>query len=74
MARISIEDCLDKVKNRFALVHLASERARQLAKGSNRLIITKNKDIVTSLREIANGRIKPQHELDETKVTGPENV
>ncbi|HMQ10040.1 MAG TPA: DNA-directed RNA polymerase subunit omega [Oligoflexia bacterium] len=68
MARISIEDCLEKLQNRFALVHLASERARQLARGSNRLIITKNKDIVTSLREIASGRIKTKKELDETVI------
>jgi DNA-directed RNA polymerase subunit omega len=64
MARISIEDCLKQVENRFALVHLAAERARQLGKGSRPLIHTKNKYIVTSLREIAGEKIAFQKQPD----------
>ena len=53
MARVTVEDCLENVKNRFALVHVAARRVRQLVKGSHRLVPSKNKDVVTSLREIA---------------------
>lgn len=55
MARVTIEDCLENVENRFALVHLASSRVRQILKGSLPLVECKNKEIVTSLREIAKG-------------------
>ena len=57
MARVTVEDCLKKVDNRFALVHLAAARARQLAKGSSPLVKSKNKYIVTALREIAAGKV-----------------
>ena len=59
MARITIEDCLDMVPNRFALVIMASKRARQLQEGSAATIETKNnKECVTALREAADGRIR----------------
>ena len=58
MARITVEDCLKKVNNRFALIHMASKRVRQLRKGSEPTIISKNRDIVIALREIAAGTIK----------------
>lgn len=58
MARITIEDCLDKVSNRFELVHLASKRVKQLREGADQLVKSKNKDVVTALREIAAGKIK----------------
>ncbi|HKX12849.1 MAG TPA: DNA-directed RNA polymerase subunit omega [bacterium] len=58
MARVTVEDCLEKIENRFALVHLASRRVRQLAKGSQRLVLSKNKDVVTALREIAESRVR----------------
>jgi DNA-directed RNA polymerase subunit omega len=58
MARVTVEDCLDHVPNRFALVHLAARRVRQLCKGSQRLIPSKNKDVVTSLREIASQKVR----------------
>ena len=58
MARVTVEDCLEKIENRFALVHLASRRVRQLAKGSQRLVHSKNKDVVTALREIAESRVR----------------
>jgi DNA-directed RNA polymerase subunit omega len=57
MARITVEDCLKRVENRFALIHLAAKRVRQLRKGSEPLVISKNKDVVISLREIAAGKI-----------------
>jgi DNA-directed RNA polymerase subunit omega len=55
MARISVQDCLDKIPNRFAVVMLAARRMRQLQKGSDPLIECKNKEAVTALREIAAG-------------------
>lgn len=58
MARITVEDCLVEVNNRFALVHLAAQRARQLLKGSAALVRSKNKSIVTALREIAAGEVR----------------
>ncbi|MCK5255347.1 MAG: DNA-directed RNA polymerase subunit omega [Deltaproteobacteria bacterium] len=57
MARITVEDCLKKVDNRFTLVLLAAERTRQLLKGSTPLVETDNKDGVISLREIAAGKV-----------------
>jgi DNA-directed RNA polymerase subunit omega len=60
MARLSIEDCLEKIDNRFNLVLLASKRARQLAMGANPLVpIGKDKHTVIALREIAAGKITP---------------
>jgi len=53
MARITVEDCLEKINTRFELVHLAAARVRQLRKGAEPLVVCKNKDIVVSLREIA---------------------
>jgi DNA-directed RNA polymerase subunit omega len=58
MARVTVEDCLEKVPNRFALVVLASERARQLARGGESLIDCDNKPAVTALREIAEDLVK----------------
>lgn len=57
MARVSIEDCLDHIENRFALVSIASHRTRQLMAGKTPLVKTKNKEGVTALREIAEGLI-----------------
>ena len=60
MARITIEDCMEKVPNRFHLVRMASIRAKQLKKGARPLLTSDdNKDIVMSLREIAAGLVKP---------------
>ena len=58
MARITVEDCLEKIPNRFELVLLAAKRAKQLLKGSRPLVETENKEIVTSLREVADGKVK----------------
>jgi DNA-directed RNA polymerase subunit omega len=57
MARVTVEDCLEREENRFALVVLASQRARQLMKGSGALVHSKNKAAVTALREIAAGKV-----------------
>ncbi|MCB9508073.1 MAG: DNA-directed RNA polymerase subunit omega [Myxococcales bacterium] len=57
MARVTVEDSLDKIPNRFALVHLATKRALQLKKDAEPLVETDNKECVTSLREIAEGKI-----------------
>jgi len=57
MARVTVEDCLEREENRFALVILASSRTRQLMKGADPLLKTKNKPAVTSLREIAAGKV-----------------
>jgi DNA-directed RNA polymerase subunit omega len=59
MARVTVEDCLEKVDNRFLLVMLASKRVKQLFKGAKPLIENRaaNKNVVVSLREIAAGKI-----------------
>jgi DNA-directed RNA polymerase subunit omega len=57
MARVTVEDCLRKVENRFALVLLASERARQIEMGTSDPLVTEDNDkpTVIALREIAAG-------------------
>ena len=57
MARVTIEDCLENVNNMYELVHLATRRARQLYKGADPLVKSKNRVIVTALREIAAGKV-----------------
>jgi len=57
MARVTVEDCLKAVPNRFALVILASKRAKQLLNGSKPLIKRKNKEVIISLREVAAGKV-----------------
>lgn len=58
MARITVEDCLTQVDNRFELVLMASKRARQLAKGAEPMVdVDEDKPTVLALREIAEGRV-----------------
>lgn len=58
MARITIEDCLRKVPNRFRLVNMVAKRVRQIREGSDYLVSSpKNEDIVIALREVSVGRI-----------------
>lgn len=57
MARVTVEDCLEQLNNRFALVILAAERARQLAKGAQSQVECSNKPAVTALREIAANKV-----------------
>ena len=57
MARITVEDCLARIPNRFELVVVASRRAKDLLKGSPPLVEADNKEVVTALREIAAGKV-----------------
>jgi len=58
VARITIEDCLKKVENRFLLVNMVAKRVRQIREGSDYLVSSpKNEDIVVSLREVAAGKV-----------------
>ena len=67
MARVTVEDCLENVENRFQLVLLAAKRARQLAMGKQAHIEWENDKVtVVALREIAEGHIGPAL-LDETE-------
>ena len=60
MARITIEDCTEKVPNRFHLVQMAAIRAKQLKQGANTLVSAEgNKAVVIALREIAAGCVLP---------------
>jgi DNA-directed RNA polymerase subunit omega len=65
LARVTVEDCLEKVGNRFALVILAAERARQLAKGAKALVKCDNKPAVTALREIAEGKVEFKQDVED---------
>lgn len=59
MARVTVEDCLEHVNNRFALVILVSKRAKQLLKGVTATLHHKNnKYVVTALREVAAGNVR----------------
>ena len=57
MARVTVEDCLEKVDNRFALIQLAFQRVKQMRSGAAPLVQSKNKEIVVALREIAAGQV-----------------
>ncbi len=71
MARVTVEDCLGKVENRFVLVHLVSKRAKQLLKGARPTIPQNknNKFVVNSLREVAHGSVyfdRNEHKTPDT--------
>ena len=57
MARITVEDCLEQIPNRFQLVLAATYRARMLSQGHSPKIESRNKPAVTALREIAAGKV-----------------
>jgi DNA-directed RNA polymerase subunit omega len=65
MARVTVEDCLQQEDNRFALVLLASQRARQIMKGAPALVRSKNRPAVTALREIAGDRVHWNRPVEE---------
>jgi len=70
MARVTIEDCLEKLDSRFTLVHLAVRRVLQLRSGASQLLqAPKNKEVVLALREIAAGKVTIDNirQLDEQK-------
>ena len=58
MARVTVEDCLEQVENRFALVLVATGRARELRNGSSRIFNSDNKEAVHALRETAAGYVQ----------------
>lgn len=74
MARVTVEDCVDKVPNRFDLVLLAAQRAREIS-GGGELTVDRDRDKnpVVALREVAEQTIKPKH-LEEALVTGLQKV
>ena len=57
MARITVEDCLARIPNRFQLVIVAARRAKDLLRGARPLVKSDNKEVVTALREIADGKV-----------------
>lgn len=75
MARITIEDCIEKVPNRFHLVQMAAIRAKQLKQGATALVSAEeNKAIVIALREIAAGRVHPDYAEDREDEVGEAEV
>lgn len=58
MARVTIEDCLQYIDNRYELVHLCTKRARQIFRGAKTIVDSKNGPVVTALREIASGHVR----------------
>jgi DNA-directed RNA polymerase subunit omega len=74
MARITVEDCLKKVNNRFELIHMAAKRVRQLRRGIEPTIESKNKDVVVALREIAAGHVLLKLDEVEQKNLLPEGL
>ena len=74
MARVTIEDCLENIDNRFALVLVAVQRARQLKDGAEPLVQhPKNKEPVVALREVAEQRVRSGTNLNEL-IGIPEDV
>ena len=74
MARVTVEDCVDKVPNRFDLILLAAQRARQISSGADLTIDRdRDKNPVVALREIAEQTVKPA-ELEESIVTSLQRV
>jgi DNA-directed RNA polymerase subunit omega len=63
---VTVEDCLKRVGNHFALVVLGAERARQIAAGARPLVVCTNKSAVTALREIGSGKVSFNESLEET--------
>ena len=70
MARVTVEDCLKKIDDRFALVHVSSARVKQLKEGASLKVEGNNKDVVMSLREIASGKVA----FEDMKVLDKESV
>ena len=66
MARVTVEDCLKKVENRFELVHMAGKRVKQIREGSDYLVYSpRNEDIVVALREIAARKVVKSAKTEE---------
>ncbi|MEY2926766.1 MAG: hypothetical protein RL367_1243 [Pseudomonadota bacterium] len=74
MARVTVEDCIDKVSNRFDLVLFAAQRARQVSGGADLTIDRdRDKNPVVALREIAEATVRPD-ELEEAIITSLQRV
>ncbi|XPV77297.1 MAG: DNA-directed RNA polymerase subunit omega [Desulfovibrio sp.] len=73
MARITVEDCLDQVGNRFLIVQMAIDRVKQYREGYEPLIESTNKEAVTALREIAAGKVIPDQELPDVGIVFKES-
>jgi DNA-directed RNA polymerase subunit omega len=74
MARVTVEDCVDKIPNRFDLVLLAAQRARQISGGADLTIDRdRDKNPVVALREIAEETVRPR-ELNESLISGLQRV
>ena len=74
MARVTVEDCVDKIPNRFDLVLLSAQRARQISGGADLTIDRdRDKNPVVALREIAEQTVKPKH-LEEALVGNLQRV
>ena len=65
MARVTVEDCLDRIPSRFALVIVAARRTRQLLKGSESRVKSRNREAVTALREISSGAVYVEENIAE---------
>ena len=66
MARITVEDCLKRIPNRFILVNMVAKRVRQIREGSDYLVSSpKNEDVVVALREVAAGRVGSKNSYSE---------
>ncbi len=65
MARVTVEDCLEKIPSRFALVLIAARRTRQPLKGADTKIKRKNREAVTALREISSGAVYVEENVAE---------
>jgi len=80
MARITVEDCLLKIPNRFVLVNMVAKRVRQIREGSEYLVNSpKNEDIVVALREVAAGKVTIKKETikavtEETEIAESEQT
>lgn len=70
MARITVEDCQERVDNRFLLVQMAIKRVRQYREGYEPLLDSRNKEVVTALREIAAGKVMPDDKELYTPIPG----
>ncbi|HEX5184755.1 MAG TPA: DNA-directed RNA polymerase subunit omega [Allosphingosinicella sp.] len=74
MARVTVEDCVDKISNRFDLVLLSAQRARQISGGADLTIDRdRDKNPVVALREIAEETVKPRH-LEESLIGSLQRV
>ena len=74
MARVTVEDCVDKIPNRFDLVLMAAQRAREISGGAELTIDRdRDKNPVVALREIAEETVRPK-ELQESVVTGLQKI